>query len=132
MTVYTDYEGNPQTDYPNDDPELNRAVKEWLDEAPWFSTDPVLKEAAIELDSKLHLEGVPPGKARFRHVEDRLRKAMPERFFDLPTRKIQWSDIGDPVERKQAREGFERLQHTLQYTTKKMTEQEYLKDYFGK
>ena len=119
----SDYENSP-----NHDPKLDKDLTDFIDENPWFNSDPVLREAAIELDSRLHLEGVPSGKARFRHVEDRLREAYADRFYDVPDRKLAWSDIADPVERRGAKQGYERIKGKFP----KMSEADYLKDYLNR
>jgi len=122
-----DYEDNPAND-----PDVNKELGEWLDENPWFNSDPVLREAAIEMDVKLHMDGIPVGKTRFRHVEDKLRSAYPERFYDVPDRKPKWSDIRDPNERRAAKASFEKLEQASRISGRKVkSEEEYLRDYFG-
>jgi len=134
MEDNVEFENDEHLESPHNDPNLNDALKGWIKENPWFNSDPVLREAAIEIDSKLHLQGVPPGKQRFNNVEDKLRSAYPERFYDVPDRKLMWSDIVDPVERRQAKLQFEKLQARDKDATHKirMTQEQYLKDYLDR
>jgi hypothetical protein len=117
-------------DYGNPIPPPNPDMVEWArDNESWFNKDPVLTAAAIELDTDMQLRGVPPTRARFNQVEDRLRESFPERFFDHSERKLKWSDIADPIERREAKRAFSRMQDEFSSRGKKVTEEQYLKDY---
>ena len=119
------YSGND-----NDNPDLNRELQEWTAEHPHILNDEVLASAFMELDPRLHLEGVPPSKSRFDHVEDRLRERYPERFLDVAPRKMKWGDIYDPAERKEARAAYEDMKENAAVTGRKMiSEEKFLKDY---
>ena len=118
--------------YYEDDENLKSELQEFLREDPIFATDPVLGEAFREFDTALHVQNVPPGKTRFRHVADRLRAAYPEKFYDVPNRKLTWSEIPDPVERREAKKAFEDLKERFKYSDHKVTEEQYLKTYLEK
>jgi hypothetical protein len=116
----------------NFDPNFVEQAAAWKIENSWYDEDPVMKVAADQLDDELDKQGVPVGKERFDRITAALRESYPAHFYDHPEPKPTWNSIVDPAERQQAKAAFERLKHTLQYTTRKVSEQEYLKDYLGR
>ena len=119
-----DYEQDSKGPY-----DVSTEMHEWIKESGWFNRDKVLTEAAVELDGELVARGVPAGRRRYNLVEDSLRRRFPERFYDRPARKPAWSDIGDPEERRAARQALKEINHSLQYTGKKISQEQYLKSY---
>jgi len=122
---------DPETYNENFDPDLVQDAVEWKQENSWYDSDPVLRAAANQLDQKLEAQGVPTGWERFNYVSTRLRAAYPQHFYEHPEPKKTWNSIIDPAERAEAKKGFEQMKERFKYSGKKVTEADYLEDYFS-
>ncbi len=113
------------------------AFDAFVEENPWFNTDPAMRGAAIALADELVASGVLDPKKQLAEVAKRIKAEFPHKF-ENPARKAPaavegngaavrktgktWADL--PADAKQMADEFVR-------DIKGFTREKYVKDYFG-
>ena len=105
-------------------------IKAWQEKNEWYGNNTKTTMAFDEYVHDLVGKGIPINKPRLDNIRSKVEEMYPEEFVEVSPRELNFNDITDPLERREALSAFKKMQSEAKISGRKaLSEKEYLKHY---